>query len=710
MSSTPSGSPQFPKDLVDWAGHHSGGVKRLFDDNSGRPGKSLLRTNLLAKLESWSQQVAAGAPETPRLLLLVGGPGNGKTEAIESTIKWLDEGLACQGRLIQVLIDAFHPQSGQAVARKVEIDAGKIAGHARPLELSIVQDASATAGSEGKSAPRLLIEELQETLAAQGPVFYLCCVNRGVLDDALISAIESDQEEVRLLLEAITHSVSLTYNAPSCWPLAGFPSVAVWPMDAESLLVPPAQGATPPAEALLNYAVTTGYWPGKGTCPAGNACPFCYSQGQLERTETRSALLDILRWYELASGKRWSFRDLFSLISYLLAGYRPAGQGQLETPCHWAQHLVELDRTLPTITKPRKQALTAIFQLATSSYQHALFHRWEADAAQSIRQGLRDLGVDKEMGVEEVRTLFGLQHFLQDRKTPYLPATIAPLLEGLVEALDPAMASPELEVAISSNKSLPISELDTRFSRSLTGGLEFLRKHHALSQVEFDLLKRLAKADEYLSMPVVRRKRPAAASRLQRVVRDFACRLARRSICTRSAVVADATILKSFHQIVEDIGGSRVFDVARQVKNLLNSRQDFEIPLTTTFGQPLPPMQRQATLIVPIRQVSPLAPTEVGRPRSPICFLRVGTGPSSQPIALTYDLFKAVKELERGLSPASLPRTVVALLDTTKARLSGPIVRDSEILDEARMRIGADGTIVTRAWDGFVSSKEEEGT
>lgn len=81
---------------------------------------------------------------------------------------------------------------------------------------------------------------------------------------------------------------------------------------------------------------------------------------------------------------------------------------------------------------------------------------------------------------------------------------------------------------------------------------------------------------------------------------------------------------------------------------------------------------------------------------------------SVQPVPLTYDLFKAVKELERGLSPASLPRTVVALLDTTKARLSGPIVRDHVLLDDARIRVGADGTVVGRSWNGFVESREDD--
>jgi hypothetical protein len=170
--------------------------------------------------------------------------------------------------------------------------------------------------------------------------------------------------------------------------------------------------------------------------------------------------------------------------------------------------------------------------------------------------------------------------------------------------------------------------------------------------------------------------------------------------------VADAKILQAFQQVVEDDQkGERLFEVAKQVKNLLNNGQDFEISLTTTFGQPLPPQERQAILIVPARQVRVLPLSLEGRPRSPICFLEVGSGQSSQAFALTYDLFKAVKELEQGLSPAALPRTVIALLDTTKSRLSGPIVRDPEVLLDARIRIGSKGTEIGRAWSGFVALK-----
>lgn len=699
-------SARFPQGLVEWAGHHSGGVKRLFDDRSGRPGRDLLRTRLIERLECWAKDIASATAEAPSILLLVGGPGNGKTEAIEHTIKHLDEALGAGGNLVARLAREFHPPAGLPVPRMVRASLEDFSPGWPGLELSIVQDASVTANHEGKTAPELLLDELSGLLDAGNASLYLCCVNRGVLDDALILALDLGLDREQSLLEDITRSVSLSSDAPSCWPLEGHGTVAIWPMDAESLLVPPGAGQPSPASVLLEHATNRNDWPGAGTCPAGSSCPFCHSQSLLEHDEARDALLQILRWYELGSGKRWSFRDLFSLVSYLLAGHYQAQPGQEPAPCERAARLLQLDETRKRSTRPGRAELVAIFQLATSSYQHALFHAWDHGAASSLGQDLKDLAVgDHDQDV--YRTLRGLQYFLQDRKKPYLPATIAPVLADLARTMDPALADPDCEVAISGRAKVFLWDLDSRFSRSLADGIDFVRRRQALSPTELELLGRLGEADKLLSAPAVRRKRPAAASRLQRTVRDFACRLVRRSICTRTAVVADAASLRSFQLVVEDGQDRRIRGVAQQVRKLLNKGDRFEISLTTTFGQPMPPRPRQAILVVQPQPVVSLPAIADGRPPPPIRFLRVGQGRSAQPIALTYDLFKAVEELERGLSMASLPQAVVALLDTTRAKLAGPIVRDDGILESATIEVGADGTSIRQAWDGFDVTRKD---
>lgn len=690
----------FPAQLLNWAGNRSGGVRRLFDAASGRPGQAVFETNLLHRLDAWAGSIASGPAGVPRILLLVGGPGNGKTEAIESTVGWLDTALGADGKLVAELRKSFFPPEGTAVPRLVRVNAKANGSGISQLGLSIVQDASAVVGAPGKQASQLLLDELDAVQAAGPSEAYLCCVNRGVLDDALIEAIDNERESSRCLLEAVTRAVSLGPDAPSCWPLAGFPDVAVWPMDAESLLLPPIAGGEEPARSLLRAALDEKRWPAAGSCAGGTSCPFCGSRDRLSREREETSLLRILRWFEVASGKRWSFRDLFSLASYLLAGHRVSPREASWEPCEWAGKLADLDEMARRGGKPSKEQSTAIFRLVASQYQHALFHRWDRDAGPAL---LREI---KELGLDDDNTAMGLQWFLSSRRTAYLPAMISSALEGVAELLDPALTNPNTEVQATKNTRFALRDLDVRFSRSVLEGLEYIRKLQVLSRLEVDLVERLARLDAELSVGGVRRKRPASATNLQRFVRDFACRLVRRAIGTRTAAVLDAPILLDFQRVLEDVAGDDLFDVAQEVEQLLNRNQDFEISLTTTFGQPLPPMIRRATLVVPSRSVQPLDAEKAGRPASPICFLMVGDGRSGQAIALTYDLFKAVKELESGMSVASLPRTVLALLDTTRARLSGPIVRDKLVLDRARIRLGSSGISVVQRRSGFAVRKE----
>lgn len=668
----------------------------MFDEGSGRPGgEDVFHTNLLRKLEDWAARIADNPAAAPRILMLVGGPGNGKTEAIESTVGWLDRSLQASGKLIQSLKVSFLEAPDGLAPRLVRVDAGMAAIPSRELSISIVQDASAVVGGTSRTAAQLLLDELGDMLRAPPTEVYLCCVNRGVLDDALIESIDSGLGEVTDLLEAVTRGVSLSPDAPSCWPLQAFPAVAAWPMDAESLLLPPSSGDEAPALSLLRRALVESRWAAPGSCAAGPACPFCGSRERLSRDREQQSLLQILRWFEVSSGKRWSFRDLFSLVSYLLAGHRTSPRDSGLDPCEWAAAQLRHDETSRRGGRPSKESSSAIFQLVASQYQHALFHRWERTAAPALLRDIKDL----ELGDDN--TAMGLYYFLAARRAPYLPSMIGDALDGLADFLDPALAAPDLEVQVTRNTRFALRELDIRFSRSIQEGLDHVRKLQVLTRMEVELLERLSKLDIDLSTARLRRKRPQSATNVQRFMRDFACRLVRRSLGARTAAVLDAPILAQFQVIVEDVDGDGLYDVAHDVEQLLNRNQDFEISLTTTFGQPLPPATRRATLVVPARSVRPQPSGAKGRPASPVPFLKVGDGRSAQAIALTYDLFKAVKELDEGMSVASLPRSVLALLDTTRARLSGPLVRDVDLLERARMHIGATGASVVQRRSGF---------
>ncbi|MFN3625304.1 MAG: hypothetical protein ACK4TP_14720 [Hyphomicrobium sp.] len=629
-------------------------------------------------------------------MLLVGGPGNGKTEAIEATLEQLDNALGCAGKLTAALGQAFRPADGKA-PRCVRVDARPL-GANRTLTINVVQDA--TVELSGQTPAQLLLSELTSIMAEPAAV-YLCCVNRGVLDDALIFAHDQGFEAERNILESIVQAVSLAPDASSCWPLHGYPDLAVWPMDAESLVDSVGSSDPSPAETIARWAIAEDRWPASESCAAGKSCPFCSSRKTLAGRKEFDALLRMLRWFELAAGKRWAFRDVFSLMSFLLAGPGSGSKGAAVDPCEWAAAQLELDRRAEAGAKPVRDTSGALFFLVAAQYQQALFHKWEHAAARALLQDIKDLGLEGD------NTAMGLYYFLHSRHGRHVPPTIGPLVDAFAETLDPAMASPdECATLWGAGGPVPLREFDARFSRSVREGLDYSIPYRALSQLERMLLARLSVLDELLSTPRLRSKRPTAATRIQRLARDFSSRLVRRSIGARQAIVPDLATLEAYEKVVADSDGDGhdIREIANQVEDLLNDGDHFLVSLTTTFGQPMPPPRGRAVLVVRRRRVSVREGSVEGRPRSSLCFLEIEVGDGFQPIALTYDLFRAVKDLGRGVSQASLPRAVLTLLDTTRARMAGSIVRDRDALERTNIHLGG-STAISRQRGRFVSDR-----
>jgi hypothetical protein len=686
--------PKYPEGLLDWSGEKAGGVKKLFYQGSGRPSGSVITTKLLELLSSWAVDLAANKAGTARAVFLIGGPGNGKTEAIEHTINEVDAALGLGGALRAEFSGAYLGAS----SRLVKATKTKFPPSSQIAAIEIVQDGSEGDRATSATPAELLCDDMRQLLEGRPGHVYLACVNRGVLDDALILSTERGDSGVGGLIKKMVESVSLGARGVDCWPLEGFPGIAVWPMDVESLV--DELGDRPSAaRQILAVATTASDWPELGTCAAGDRCPFCINRKLLSDEPHRTSYLQALRWFELASGKRWNFRDLFSLTAFVLAGNTEAAEGVGYRPCTWAASLLKPSGRDPVQVETRK--IRGLFKLLAAQYQHAVFGKWPVERAAALRADLR------ELKLEANPVLAGLLQFLALDKRRETTTTLRSHLGAMGDFLDPAFANPGLSVPVSASTTIRFDDLDRQFSRSIREARIYLQKFQCLSGLELDALKALEEADALLSDEAVRRKKPAVADRVQAFVRMIACRIARRSIGLRSGVTRDSDVLMEFSEVLKD-NKIALQGATKQVEALLNSKdRRFQISLNTTFGEPLPPPERRVMLTTDLQKVSamPLA-SDAGRPRSPVRFLRVGSGEVAQSVALTYELFKATKSLRKGMIPASLPRAVVALLDTTRARLAGYVVRDEEALQGSQIRIGIRSDVIVRENDDFVVSRE----
>lgn len=686
---------KYPEELLDWSGDKAGGVKKLFYKGSGRPSGDVITTGLLRRLRAWARDIAGGKDGTPKAIFLVGGPGNGKTEAVEFTIRELDASMQFDGALLEELASLFSGQSGEVPGRLVRTKQTQFPTQSKVTAISIVQDGSEAERGDSTTPAEHLCNDIRSLLEQDEGHAYMACVNRGVLDDALTLATERDQPEVGELVKKLIQSASLGSRGIACWPLESYPRFAVWPMDVESL-VEEAEGeeATSAARQILGVATDTGKWPEFGTCAAGEHCPFCTNRKHLALEPHRSSFIRILRWFELSSGKRWNFRDLFSLTAYLLAGTTESEAKGAYQPCEWAK--AQLQPKEANQAKREAKRVRGLFKLLAAQYQHAVFGVWPVERAAALRSDIRELKLENQP------TLVGLQQFLSLDKRRETTSTLRTQLAGVSALLDPAVASPALEVAVSANTTIKFEELDRRFSLSIKEGRVFLQKYQCLSMIEIDLLKALEEADAVLSDESIRRRRPAVAERVQALIRLVACRIVRRSVGVRSGITKDSDVLVEFDQVLN--GDSVALQEAtQQVQSLLNKERQFLVSLNTTFGEPLPPPERRVILTTEIQKVRqmPLQQDD-SRPRSPVRFLSVGSGAAAQPVALTYQLFKATKLLRKGMIPASLPRSVVALLDTTRAKLAGAVVRNEDALEGSEIELGLRNDVIVRNFGTFV--------
>jgi hypothetical protein len=565
-------------------------------------------------------------------------------------------------------------------------------------EVCVVQDASVTDPAHPQCSPaELLVRDIELFVRKGSKSIYLACVNRGILDEALTFATDRQLGSEQDLLETVIRSVGLTPSAPACWPLEGFDHIAVWPMDVETLIWTASDRSIgkSPATQLLEKATESTKWPKAGDCAAGDHCPFCKSRAMLEKESQRDALLQILRWYELATGKRWSFRDLFSLVSYILAGTAQQSTTQLIGPCEWAAQIYALSLQPPS-SRTDTLRLSAPFILASSLYQHSLFCSWPRLQTRGLLAEIRDLEMQNDPG------LMGFHYFLSTPRESSIPATLKPQLIGIGEALDPALVEPSAKIELSSRVIYFGKDIDARFSQSIGEGLAQVRRQ--LSVIEIDLLERLEHTDNLLASSTVRRRRPSTAILMQKLLRDFACRLVRRSLGVRYGIISQREVLTDFEKVIS--GNTQLLHKAvKQVEALINDKDHFTVVLNSTFGEPLVPNSRRATVRTAKQKVRSVENSVLGRPASPMRFLSIGG--QGHPLALTYELFRSVRELEAGMLPASLPRPVVALLDTTKARLAGTVVRDEEMLDGAEIRIGTRDSIISRELGEFVVIKSK---
>lgn len=678
----------FPEALIRWAGHREGGVRLPFFSASGRPTGIQIETPLVARLKRWASDIVLKSG-TPRIVLLVGGPGNGKTDAVEGCIGALDESLGAKDALVSLFEKQFKVDPESLPPRKVRVLTSNLHSNDSVWKfqaIDLVQDATESDPGSKLTSELLFLEDLNEALNLNKETIFLCCVNRGILANASRAASMHDRyKPVAPVLDLITECVTNKPNAPSCWPLHGHPEIAVWPMDVESLVDFDGSGVEL-SVAHQVFDVLLEDWRWKPGCELKTKCPFCQNRKLLSQKGNRENLVKILHYYELKSGKRWSFRDLFSLIAYILVGDYSELEisGKPVSPCTWAKKQVELINDSLRGSKDHERAPYLLF---SRLYHHRLFPLWPRFESGIYKKAKQEIlsGDLQDVGLQNANELFkylAAAQSIAEKNNGDMPERIR---NSLCQMLDPCIALGNEELYSRDGKSISITSIENAFSVSVREGLNTTESQ--LETLEKDLLKRLVLADESLGNDeLIPRTKVKEAQLLQSTIRQLAARLVKRSLALKKGYCANSEQFTKYHALVKK--PDSLLQIRKELKRLIQDNKGrFKAQLATTFGQPIAARSRDVSLILQSNiSVSPVIQvTENGRPKDPILYLNI----EGHYVGLTFDLFSSLDEISRGLTLSSLSSDIYTLLDRVKSLVSGKAVRDKEVLnDEPIIMIG----------------------
>lgn len=314
------------------------------DDSIGRPERwgdppplVVSSTPLHAEMAAFANELWT-TPTRPIWYFLVGGPGNGKSEAVGAFVRQLNK--LAEDSKRQAVFDVSKGRDGGSISYWFHepIPGG---------EVTLLQDVSVPKTSGSDPAEDVLASL---TLCAESGGHLLACANRGMLlratriarrnvsNNWLTPILQQIDQRSQEVATADTARWTVIYEGKTI-------EIRVWPLDHESIL----HGSntdnpwTSTDGSLLDHVVQrsvgTHNWEDNGCneCAARQICPMFADAVWLRDDPRRRSFLKILRHAEVWSGQRLVLREALGLLSTVLVG-TPSDFVESDRevhPCDW---------------------------------------------------------------------------------------------------------------------------------------------------------------------------------------------------------------------------------------------------------------------------------------------------------------------------------------------------------------------------------------
>jgi hypothetical protein len=658
--------------LFEWHGYKSGGVKIPFTDR-GKPTSITIETDLINMLNVLVSEMLTGKYENALNVFFVGGPGNGKTEALEYFCLKAIEG----NRNFDELLNQLQEKSKKA-GRIIEI----AVNYPSFNRIKLVPDASVSySGSDPATSMMEDLKDIEDPLC-----LYVCCINRGILHDVTEKAEVHSRNYFSELLEINSNTLEVQSNS---WPsYLGLEDrkvlTAVWPMERSSLFGLN-DNRISPFQQIIQIALREYSWneidtdlQNAGFDLAYN--PFKVNVDTLLLGEAEN-IRKIVETYELLENRRLTFREVLAFVSYLLLGFEEEyhDTGFKLNPERRVKHLLETFRD----NNSEVMGFVSCFKLAMMQTEFRLFRRWP-----DLSEVVGDQVWKKYLEGGRYPAILAFCQIFSSNHEKISKTDVYKLIEYVGENLDPSLIDSEssetfgpqyllnnVDVLLQSSVSslVPMladleffSKLDSfnlLFFSCVESELDAIKATCSKSRI-IGIVERLTILLKKITSVYVKRKIGAVNG-----ITPYTARMSSYSVPTM-----DDYFKQLYSPIESLLGIQRLYGTSRRFGKL-------KAGLNSTFGQPA----RGGGEIYFIGEIQytiriyKIKGQSCRQPVSNLLYLKLTVITENELekliiLPFTFKFYNAVYDLRRGLKKGTVPREVTATFDRMRSFLEGVMV------------------------------------
>jgi len=296
----------YPFAFQNWFSSNMGGVRKPMDHTSGRPmGKEIIEGTVHSLMKEMIDNYVKLPVKT--ICILVGGPGNGKTDLMEYAVEYFFKSIKYdvkKGR--DELKDCFNINNRKATFSNANYN------------LLLTQDASQRDDSSIDFLESLTNDFIELENSDNG--LALICMNRGILES--LSSESKDQRSPLNKHEGIIdaiykyNSIEASIEDHKIWGDNSFDFLLyTWSMDYDTLFVNDKLNESDNSNLIKEIIDKSKCLSKFSTTSELN--PINHVKNFISSDIITSNLSLTLRSYEVLNGKRFTYRELFSLIAYL---------------------------------------------------------------------------------------------------------------------------------------------------------------------------------------------------------------------------------------------------------------------------------------------------------------------------------------------------------------------------------------------------------